>query len=82
MTQDHLDRRLDDLPFAPFRLHLSEGTVIDVSDPTHVLVSPSTVYLPSRYQDREDAREPSRWRTVALAHIVMFSDLGDSPLSR
>lgn len=83
MTEGDLKRRLDDVPFAPFRMHLSDGTVIDVTEPGLVIFDETAVTLPARLRRNDHAEvEASRWRTVSIDHIVMFSDLGDSPLSR
>jgi hypothetical protein len=77
-TKDLLSR-LNDLPFRPFRIHLSDGTSIPVSDPGMILVSPSSAVLPTEYGKHDGERVVTRWRTVALSHMVQFSDL-DEPI--
>lgn len=76
-----LNQRLYDTPFRPFRIHLSDGSNIHVTNAGMVLVGESSVILPT-----EVARDPEgfplvkRWRTIALAHMVQFTDI-DEPLS-
>ena len=74
-SEDLLDR-LEDRPFQPFRVHLSDGTTLDVVEPGMVIVGRSTAVLPSRFgRDAEGRRLAEHWRTIALMHIVQFSDL-------
>jgi len=75
--------RLDDRPFRPFRVHLSDGTILDVPDAGMVIVGPSTAVLPTRFtKDDEGNRLAARWRTIDLVHIVQFSDLDDKDNGR
>ena len=76
-TEDVLDR-LDDRPFRPFRVHLSDGTTIDIPEAGMVIVGHSSVVLPSTFdQDQEGRRLARRWRTIALSHMVQFTDLNE-----
>jgi hypothetical protein len=74
--------KLHDQPFQPFRVRLSNHTAIDVLDPNTVIVGPSSAIMP--IETRRDARSGhylvSRWRTVALSHMVEFLDI-DPPKS-
>ncbi len=80
--EDLLDR-LEDRPFKPFRIHLSDGTTLSVPEPGMVIVGKSTAVLPSRFgRDEEGRRLAEHWRTVALVHIVQFSDLDESTNGR
>jgi hypothetical protein len=73
--------RLDDQPFKPFRLHISDGTAIAVVDPGMVIVGESSVVIPSSFtRDEEGRRLAKHWRTIALNHIVQFSAL-DEPVN-
>lgn len=70
--------RLEDEPFRPFRVHLSDGSSIEVPQAGMVIVGKSTAVLPSRFEfDEEGRRIAARWRTIALLHIVQFSDLNE-----
>ena len=70
--------KLEDHPFKPFRVHLSDGTVLDVPNAGMVIVGPSTAVLPTRFtEDDEGNRLAARWRTIDLLHIVQFSDLDE-----
>jgi hypothetical protein len=72
--------RLEDQPFQPFRIHLTDGTKIDVRQPRMVIVGVATVVLPTRFVAVEDgSRVADEWRTIALRHIVQFSDLPNRP---
>lgn len=79
MNRSEFNHRLYDDPFRPFRIHLSDGSTIPVTNAGMLIVEESSVILPT-----EMARDPEgyplvkRWRTVALAHMVQFSDLDDS----
>lgn len=75
-----LYNRLNDYPFKPFRIHLTDGSTVDVVQPFLVSVGATSAVLPA-----ELAREPDgfwvakRWKTVALLHMVRFEDLNGEP---
>jgi hypothetical protein len=76
--KDLLDR-LNDIPFKPFRIHLSDGSRLDVSEPGMIIVGRSSAVLPSQWsKDLEGYRIAKHWRTIALAHIVQFGDLDET----
>ena len=79
MQPHDLNQRLYDQPFRPFRLHLSDGSSIPVTNSGMVLVGESSVILPVEMgHDAQDFPLVKRWRTVALAHMVQFSDIGEA----
>lgn len=81
MTRTDLNHRLHDNPFRPFRIHLSDGSTIPVINAGMVLVEESSVILPTEMaHDSEGYPLVKRWRTVALSHMVQFSDV-DEPVS-
>lgn len=70
-----LQKRLEDQPFQPFRIHLTDGTVIDVERPGMVIVGIATAVLPTEYKvDTDGARVAADFRTINLRQIVQFSD--------
>ena len=76
-TQDLLDR-INDHPFQPFRIHMSDGRTFDVIEPGMLVVGPSSAVLPSEWTKDEDGRRfAKRWQTIALIHIVRFSEIGE-----
>ena len=76
MRPEDLLNRLHDEPFRAFRIHLSDGTLLEVPERAMVIVGRSTAVLPSRFgRDEEGRRLAESWRTVALVHMVQFSDL-------
>ncbi len=76
-------KRLYDMPFRPFRIHVSDGSVVDVSQPGMVIPSDTTVILPTMFgADEEGHRYAKRWRTIALDHITQFSDGENEPKKR
>ena len=78
MRAEDLLNRLQDVPFRAFRIHLSDGTTLDVPEGAMVIVGKSSAVLPSRFDhDEEGRRIAARWRTIALVHIVQFSDLDE-----
>jgi hypothetical protein len=80
MRVKDLINRLSDQPFRGFRIHLSDGSSIPVTDAGMIIVGPSSVVLPTEYGREQGERVATRWRTVALSHMVQFSDL-DEPVS-
>jgi CBS-domain-containing membrane protein len=82
MKARDLLNKLHDEPFQAFRVRLSNNTTIDVIDPNTVVVGPSSAIMPlETLLDSSGYHVVSRWRTVALAHIVEFVDI-DPPKSR
>jgi hypothetical protein len=79
MTRTDLNHRLYDTPFRPFRIHLSDGSAIPVTNPGMLMVEESSVILPTEMtKDSEGYPLVKRWRTLALAHMVQFSDIDES----
>jgi len=78
MTATDLNQRLYDQPFRPFRIHLSDGSTIPVTNSGTVVVGESSAILPVEL-GHDSAGFPlvKRWRTVALAHMVQFSDIDE-----
>ena len=57
-------------------MHLNDGMALDVTYPGMIIVGMSSAVVPVRWGKDEDGRRLARnWRTVALAHIVEFSDI-------
>ena len=82
MRPEDLLNRLEDHPFKPFRMHLSDGSSVDVIDPHMIIVGRSSAVLPVRFgQDEEGRRLVERWRTVAQVHLVQFTDV-DEPVEK
>ena len=76
MSNHDLFRKMSDVPFKPFRLRLSNATSIDVQEPGNVIVGDTSAVLPvETYVDNQVCRIVRNWKTIALAHIVEFSDL-------
>jgi hypothetical protein len=81
MTDRDLLNKLHDRPFQPFRVKLSNNTTLDVLDPNTVVVGPTSAIMPVEAVLGEHGYYVvNRWRTVALAHIVKFTDI-DPPKS-
>jgi hypothetical protein len=75
---DLLDR-VNDRPFRPFRIHLSDGSRLDVVEPGMLVVGESSAVLPSVWgKDDEGRRFARHWRTIALSHIVQFGDTDET----
>ena len=71
--------RLHDRRFSPFRVHMSDGTVLEVLQPGMVIVGETTAVLPTLWgADDEGRRFAQRWRTLDLSHMTQFSDLEQS----
>jgi hypothetical protein len=82
MTRRDLNHRLHDTPFRSFRIHLSDGTIIPVTNAGLVVVAESSAIVPTQWsRDSDGYPFVRRWRTLPLAHIVQFSD-ADEPGKR
>lgn len=78
MRAKDLVQRLEDHPFKPFRMHLSDGTILSVPDRHMVVVGDTTAIVPSEYgPDDDGTRVAKRWRTIDLFHIDQFSDVDE-----
>jgi len=78
MTSVDINQRLYDQPFKAFRIHLSDGSSIPVMNPGMLIVSETSAILPVETgHDPQGFPIVKRWRTVALAHIVQFSDVNE-----
>lgn len=49
MRVKDLISRLSDQPFRGFRIHLSDGSAIPVSEPGMIIVGPSSAVLPTEF---------------------------------
>lgn len=75
MQPDDLLKRLENRPFKPFRIHLTDGSIIQVDEPGMVIVGASMAVLPTRFRRTQQGRRMAEdWRTVALSHMVQFRD--------
>jgi len=80
MSNHDLLRKLADVPFKPFRLKLTNSTSIDVTEPGSVIVGDTSAVLPvDAFVDEQGFRIIRNWKTIALSHIVEFSDLDTKP---
>ena len=71
--------RLEDRPFKPFRIHVSDGTILDVPEPWAILVGLNAAVVSSRFgRDEEGHLAATRWRTVDLVHITQLNDIDDN----
>ena len=76
MTYLDLARKLNDAPFRPFRIKLSNNTAIDVWEPGSVIIGRTSAVLPiETVIDDKGVRVAENWRTISISHIVEFSDL-------
>jgi hypothetical protein len=81
MTARDLLNKLHDQPFQAFRVRLSNNSTMDVLDPTTVVVGPTSAIMPVETVLGEHGYYlVTRWRTVAIAHMVEFTDI-DPPRS-
>ena len=75
MGPHDLYNRLHDEPFKPFRVRLSNSTSIDVLDAGSVVVGPTRAIMPMEYVDDNGIKLVRRWKSVALSHMVEFTDI-------
>ena len=78
MRPKGLTQRLNDHPFRPFRIHLSDGTVLPVKDPAMIIVSDTTAIITRKFgRDEDGTRIARQWCTIDLLHIVQFSEIDE-----
>ncbi len=76
MTYLDLQRKLHDHPFKPFRIRLVNNTTYDVTEPWMVTVGESSAVIVTRSRKDDKGYELALdWRTVAIAHMLEFSDI-------
>jgi hypothetical protein len=79
MRAEDLLNRIADQPFRPFRIHLSDGSRLDLTEPGMLIVGESSAVVPSVWtKDEEGRRLAKHWRTIALAHIVQFGEIEET----
>lgn len=80
MKSDDLLRKLEDVPFKPFRLKMVNNVTYDVKDPGMVIVGDSSAVVATRdIRDAQGHLTTTDWRTIAISHILEFSDLEIKP---
>ena len=83
MTYHDLVRKLNDVPFRPFRIRMVNNTVYDVLDPGMIIVGESSaVVVTQQTQNGAGHRVATDWRTISIAHILEFADIDDKELRR
>jgi len=83
MTDRDLLNKLHDRPFQPFRVRLSNNSTMDVLDPNTVVVGPTSAIMPVETVLGDHGYYiVTRWRTVALAHMVEFLDIDPTKSSK
>ncbi len=76
MTYYDLARKLDDVPFKPFRIRMSNASAIDILEPGSVIVGETSAVVPvEMIVDDRGVRIARDWKTISISHIVEFVDL-------
>ena len=79
MRRDDLVHKIQDRPFKPFRIHLSDGSRMDVVDAGMFIIGETTAVLPSVWsKDDEGYKFAKHWRTIDFSHIVQFGDINET----
>lgn len=68
MTAEAIDQELSRDPFVPLRLHLSDGTTLDIHNPGLAFIARMAVYVART--DRPHSRIMDDFRLISLRHIV------------
>ncbi len=78
MTYHDLNRKLNDTPFKPFRIRLSNQSTIDVRRAGSVIVGESSAVVPTDTVTDDRGYPVARdWKTISISHIVEFVDLNE-----
>ena len=79
MTPGDLICRMNDKPFKPFRVHLTDGSQLNFTEPGMVIVGESSAVLPTVWTKDDDGnRIAKHWRTIANDHIVQIGDIDET----
>lgn len=70
MRPDEIRRWLQEQPFEPFRLHLTNGKSFEIRHPDQATVGRSTVIVPYSRARGGQHSYPKRDVTVALIHVT------------
>jgi hypothetical protein len=68
MSPELVDRELNRNPFLPVRLHLSDGTTVDIRDPELAFIVRGALYVVTT--GRVGSRIVDDIRLISLRHIV------------
>ena len=68
MTPQAIDQELTREPFVPLRLHLSDGSTVDVQNPGLTFIANMALYVART--DRPNSRIMDDFRLVSVIHIV------------
>jgi hypothetical protein len=68
MTPEAIDRELNRDPFIPVRLHLTDGTFVDVLNPGLTFIAHGALYVART--DRPHTRIMDAFRLISLRHVV------------
>lgn len=71
MRVDDLFKRPEDPPLRPFRIHLSDGKVIPVTEPEMVIVGASTAILPTPFGRSRQGRRYARDRETGVLLSIL-----------
>ena len=78
MTYHDLARKLNDVPFKPFRIRLSNASAIDMREPGSVIIGESSAVVPVEMViDDRGVRVARDWKTISISHIVELIDFKD-----
>jgi hypothetical protein len=75
MGPHDLLNRLHDERSKPFRVRLTNNSTIDITNPGLVVVGPTSAIMPIQTaKDDFGYTLVTQWRTVALSHMMEFTD--------
>jgi hypothetical protein len=78
VTYEDLFRKLDDQPFQPFRIRMSNGSAIDILNSGAIIVSQTSAIVPTDTVVDDRGRKVARdWKTISIAHIVELINLNE-----
>lgn len=73
MSATELLRMLRAQPFAPFRVHISGGTIYEIRHPDRVIVLAAAVIV--AFPDPSHPEMASGWEMVALRYMIRLEPL-------
>ena len=76
MSPEQLDQQLSQEPFIPLRLHLTDGTKVEINNPALAVISRLALYV--FRVDRPNSHLAQDYHLIALRHIVQVEPVAEA----
>lgn len=76
MSPEQLDEQLSAEPFIPLRIHLTDGTKLDINNPALVVINRLALYV--FRVDRPKSHLARDYQLISLRHIVQVEQVAEA----